>query len=67
MCRWRCENEVFSPAGCVSHGETQMGDVFSYLFQLASMLEVDLDEMWHKHQSKIVEKQYERQNFVNAK
>ena len=44
-----------------------MGDVFSYLFQLASMLEVDLDEMWHKHQSKIVEKQYERQNFVNAK
>ncbi len=42
----------------------EMGDVFSYLFQLASMLNVDLDDMWFKHQSKIVEKQYEQQKFL---
>jgi NTP pyrophosphatase (non-canonical NTP hydrolase) len=38
--------------------QMEMGDVFSYLFQLASMLNVDLDEMWEKHQSKILEKNY---------
>ena len=36
----------------------EMGDVFSYLFQIASMLNVDLDEMWKKHQLKIVQKNY---------
>ena len=40
---------------------TEMGDVFSYLFQLASMLNIDLDEMWYKHQCKIADKQYEYQ------
>jgi NTP pyrophosphatase (non-canonical NTP hydrolase) len=44
--------------------QMEMGDVFSYLFQLASMLNVDLDDMWFKHQSKIVEKQYEQQKFL---
>lgn len=38
--------------------QMEMGDVFSYLFQLASMLDVDLDEMWEKHKSKISEKSY---------
>jgi NTP pyrophosphatase (non-canonical NTP hydrolase) len=33
--------------------QMEMGDVFSYLFQLASMLNVDLDEMWVKHQEKV--------------
>jgi NTP pyrophosphatase (non-canonical NTP hydrolase) len=37
---------------------TEMGDVFSYLFQLASMLDVDLDDMWLKHQHKILDKNY---------
>ena len=41
--------------------QMEMGDVFSYLFQLASMLNIDLDEMWYKHQCKIVDKQYEYQ------
>ncbi len=36
----------------------EMGDVFSYLFQLAHMLNVDLDEMWQEHQSKMTEKKY---------
>jgi NTP pyrophosphatase (non-canonical NTP hydrolase) len=33
--------------------QAEMGDVFSYLFQLAYMLNVDLDDMWEKHQVKI--------------
>ena len=36
----------------------EMGDVFSYLFQLASMLNVDLNDMWLKHVSKIDSKNY---------
>lgn len=38
--------------------QTEMGDVFSYLFQLAYMLNVDLDEMWLQHQAKIEQKKY---------
>lgn len=38
--------------------QMEMGDVFSYLFQLASMLDVDLDDMWKKHKIKIDQKKY---------
>lgn len=38
--------------------QMEMGDVFSYLFQLASMLDVDLDDMWSKHKLKIDGKNY---------
>jgi hypothetical protein len=37
---------------------TEMGDVFSYLFQLAYMLNVDLDEMWIKHREKVQSRKY---------
>lgn len=37
---------------------SEMGDVFSYLFQLADMLNVDLDEMWREHQQKVENKKY---------
>ena len=37
---------------------TEMGDVFSYLFQLAHMLNIDLDEMWEKHKVKVQERRY---------
>jgi NTP pyrophosphatase (non-canonical NTP hydrolase) len=37
---------------------TEMGDVFSYLFQLAYMLNVDLDEMWLKHRQKVQTRNY---------
>ena len=40
---------------------TEMGDVFSYLFQLAYMLNIDLDKMWEKHRQKVQERQYEEQ------
>ena len=36
----------------------EMGDVFSYLFQLAHMLDVDLDTMWSEHKQKIKTKKY---------
>jgi len=36
----------------------EMGDVFSYLFQLAFMLNIDLDEMWTRHQDKVKTKMY---------
>ena len=36
----------------------EMGDVFSYLFQLAHMLNVDLDQMWCEHKTKMRDKKY---------
>jgi|UniRef100_A0AB38ZMA4 NTP pyrophosphatase (non-canonical NTP hydrolase) len=36
----------------------EMGDVFSYLFQLAHMLNVDLDKMWEEHNTKMIGKKY---------
>ena len=38
--------------------QMEMGDVFSYLFQLAYMLDVDLDEMWVRHQQKVLQRNY---------
>lgn len=36
----------------------EMGDVFSYLFQLANMLDVDLDVMWELHREKMNKRNY---------
>ena len=36
----------------------EMGDVFSYLFQLSSMLNIDLDKMWLEHGKKMKYKKY---------
>ena len=44
----------------------EMGDVFSYLFQLAAMLEVDLDQMWQLHQQKVKTKSYLKNNNVSV-
>jgi NTP pyrophosphatase (non-canonical NTP hydrolase) len=41
----------------------EMGDVFSYLFQLASMLKIDLDEMWELHRQKAQAKIYKENNI----
>lgn len=41
----------------------EMGDVFSYLFQLAHMLNVDMDEMWNLHQEKVKLKTYHKNNI----
>ena len=45
--------------------EDEMGDVFSYLFQLSSMMNIDLDLMWHKNQIKAYSKKYTSQAFDN--
>lgn len=42
---------------------TEMGDVFSYLFQLAYMLNVDLDEMWMRHREKVQTRTYADKNI----
>ena len=44
---------------------SEMGDVFSYLFQLAYMMEVDLDKMWQEHQDKVKTKNYNNQYTIN--
>ena len=41
----------------------EMGDVFSYLFQLAYMLNIDLDEMWDLHRKKVQNKVYAKNNL----
>ena len=38
--------------------QMEMADVFSYLFQIASMLNIDLDEMWEKHRVKVNHRKY---------
>ena len=38
--------------------EDELGDVFSYLFQLAGILQIDLNKMWITNQSKSLNKQY---------
>jgi len=38
--------------------QMEMGDVFSYLFQLAGMLNVDLDDMMKKQRIKASQKTY---------
>lgn len=38
--------------------QDEMGDVFSYLFQLAFLLNVDLDKMWDRNLSKMQQKIY---------
>lgn len=40
------------------HLRNEFGDVFSYLFQLAAMLDIDLDKMWFWHQHNMVYKHY---------
>ena len=39
--------------------KNEMGDVFSYLFQLSHMLNVDLDQMWAEHKVKMKQKIYD--------
>lgn len=38
--------------------QMEMADVFSYLFQLASIFNIDLDEMWEKHRAKVIHRKY---------
>ena len=44
----------------------EMGDVFSYLFQLAHMLNIDMDIIWEMHRQKVQTKIYSRENNVSV-
>ena len=44
----------------------EMGDVFSYLFQLAHMLNIDLDQMWEMHRQKVLTKVYPKNNNIGV-
>lgn len=47
--------------------QQEMGDVFSYLFQISSMLNVDLDLMWEMHRQKMRTKLYSTGGEFQAK
>jgi NTP pyrophosphatase (non-canonical NTP hydrolase) len=49
---------IYKKSGSTQSVANEMGDVFSYLFQLAYMLNVDLDRMWEVHKQKMVTKMY---------
>lgn len=53
----RQKKKIFSKRGS-QDVVMEMGDVFSYLFQLADMLDVDLDEMWKLHSQKMNGRNY---------
>lgn len=42
--------------------KAEMGDVFNYLFQIAGMLNIDLDEMWNEQMIKAHNKIYHNTN-----
>ena len=46
--------------------EDELGDVFSYLFQIAGILDIDLNQMWNTNQNKSLHKKYykEKNTFI---
>ena len=58
----RQNSQIFKKSGLKKNRgvdiQTEMGDVFSYLFQLAHMLNVDMDEMWERHKIKSIQRKY---------
>lgn len=44
--------------------EDELGDVFSYLFQIAGVLDIDLNQMWNSNQNKIIHKKYFKDNTI---
>lgn len=38
--------------------EAELGDVFSYLFQISHMLNIDLEQMWENQKVKMIKKKY---------
>lgn len=38
----------------------EMGDVFNYLFQIAGMLNIDMEDMWEKQMQKANNKMYRK-------
>ena len=47
--------------------EDELGDVFSYLFQLAGILDIDMNKMWLSNQNKSLNKKYYKDNNCSIK
>lgn len=54
-----------TPQKPIVHLRNEFGDVFSYLFQLAGMLDIDLDKMWYWHQYNMVYKSYPAEENIS--
>lgn len=54
----RQHQNLYRKSGKNEDVANELGDVFSYLFQIAYMLDVDLDKMWEIHKQKMVTKMY---------
>jgi NTP pyrophosphatase (non-canonical NTP hydrolase) len=54
----RQRKRIFSNTRVNDNVKNEIGDVFSYLFQLAFILKIDLDEMWVEHKKKMSGKTY---------
>jgi len=42
--------------------EDELGDVFSYLFQIAGILDIDMNKMWETNHNKSMTKKYFKDN-----
>ena len=47
--------------------EAELGDVFSYLFQISYMLNIDLNQMWGNQKLKMIKKKYYNINECSFK
>jgi NTP pyrophosphatase (non-canonical NTP hydrolase) len=54
----RHRKRMYAKSKRADNVKNEMGDVFSYLFQLSHMLDVDLDDMWREHKMKMETKTY---------
>lgn len=54
----RQNQNIYRKTGKTIDVATEMGDVFSYLFQLAYILNIDLDKMWEVQKEKMITKMY---------
>lgn len=45
--------------------EMELADVFSYLFQIAGIMNIDLDKMWQRHKAKNLTRNYNITNKIN--
>jgi NTP pyrophosphatase (non-canonical NTP hydrolase) len=54
----RQRSKIFTNTRREDSVKNEMGDVFSYLFQLSHMLNIDLDKMWEEHKKKMSTKTY---------
>ena len=63
----RRNQNFFKDKKKVTKIEDELGDVFSYLFQLAGILNIDLNQMWGNNQHKCLHKKYAKDKNCSIK